>query len=74
MMPLSLPMAAKLWVASHEFLLLVFMKALKMKVSKISPCSEDSLRIERSGKQREEELIKDVGGALGWEGEDRGDG
>lgn len=60
MMPLSLPMAAKLWLASHEFLLLVSMMALKMKVSKISPCSEDSLRIERSGKQREEELIKDV--------------
>lgn len=42
MMPVSLPMAAKLWLASHEFLLLVSMMALKMKVSKISPCSEDS--------------------------------
>lgn len=61
-MPLSLPMPAKFGLASHEFLLLVSMKALKMKVSKISLCSEDSLRIERSGKQREEELIKDVVG------------
>lgn len=42
MMPLSLPRAAKLWLAAHEFLLLVSVKALKMKVSKISPCSEDS--------------------------------
>lgn len=52
MMPLSLPRAAKLWLAAHEFLLLVSVKALKIKASKISPCSEDSLRIERSGKQR----------------------
>lgn len=71
-MPLSLPVAAKLWLASHEFLFLVSVKALKMKVSKISPCSQESLR--RKVRETEEELIKDVVGALGWEGEDRGDG